>query len=287
MSAFFNSDHELRSGWKFLLFLVAIIVAFVALGLTASLLIPPEFLLQNEVAALAINSGLSLVCAVAATLFMTTIVERKPISTFGISLHKGWARDFLVGIIIAAAMLVITVIASMALGTIDIQRGSGATAAAILTTAALLIQAAAFEEVVFRGYPMQVLMRGIGVWPAALLMSALFGLVHANNPNASAVGIINTVLAGILLSAAFLKTRSLWFPYGIHLAWNAGIGMVLGFSLSGLNIASLWTTTVTGPDLLVGGGYGPEGGIVGTIAFAAGIALLKFWKTRNHSQETQ
>jgi membrane protease YdiL (CAAX protease family) len=156
---------------------------------------------------------------------------------------------------------------------------------ALLLATAVLTGAAAFEEIVFRGYPLQVLMRGMGAWPAILLMSVLFGILHAGNPNASALGIINTILAGIWLSAAYLKTRSLWFPYGLHLGWNAGLGLVLGLSLSGLDLASLWTTNVNGLELLVGGGYGPEGGIVGTLSFVAGLGLFRLWKGR--SQEIQ
>jgi hypothetical protein len=54
--------------------------------------------------------------------------------------------------------------------------------------------------------------------------------------------------------------------------------MVLGFSLSGLNVASLWTTRVSGSALLLGGEYGPEGGLLGTLIFLAGAIAV--WKIR-------
>ena len=82
---------------------------------------------------------------------------------------------------------------------------------------------------------MQTLIKELARGPPLAFMSILFGLAHANNPNASALGIINTILAGILLSVGYLKTRSLWFPYGLHFGWNAGLGLVLGFSLSGID----------------------------------------------------
>jgi hypothetical protein len=71
------------------------------------------------------------------------------------------------------------------------------------------------------------------------------------------------------LSLAYFKARSLWFPYAIHLGWNAGIGFVLGMSLSGLDLASIWTTGVGGRDFILGGGYGPEGGLLTTFIFGA------------------
>jgi membrane protease YdiL (CAAX protease family) len=143
-------------------------------------------------------------------------------------------------------------------------------------TLGILIIAAAFEELIFRGYPLQILMKAIGPWPAMILLSAVFGLLHAGNPNSTYLGVFNTIVAGMMLSLAYLKTRSLWFPYGLHLGWNVGTGMVVGFPLSGLGVTSLWTTHVTGSAALLGGEYGPEGGALGTAIFLAGAFLV--WK---------
>ena len=283
MSALFTATSELRSGWKFAIFAIVLVIFFLIPGLLAALFIPGDFLIQHQ---FGINVAIQLLAGVAATLFMARFVDHQPLSTYGISLHKGWLRDFAVGMVIAAGMLLVMVAACVVLGNIEMFWNGLSMLSALLALTAILLGAAAFEEIVFRGYPLQALMKGIGAWPAAILMSILFGIVHAGNPNASRLGIINTILAGGVLSAAYLKTRSLWFPYGIHLAWNAGLGLVLGFSLSGLNIASLWTTNVKGQEILTGGGYGPEGGIVGTIAFVTGVGLVGFYKNRNNNQET-
>ena len=287
MSVLFNSQYELRSGWKFAIFLVWLVIFFFIAGLLLSLFLRNTALAGNQLALLGVNVIAELFAAVGATICVARFVEHKPVATFGISLHKRWHRDFLVGIVIAAAMLAAMVLGCVIFGQIQMIWNGFTMLGALLLTTTVLIGAAAFEEILFRGYPLQVLMRGMGVWPAILLMSALFGILHAGNPNASALGIINTILAGIWLSVAYLKTRSLWFPYGLHLGWNAGLGLVLGLSLSGLDLASLWTTNVNGSETLLGGGYGPEGGIVGTIVFVAGMGLIRFWKSRNHNQEIQ
>jgi hypothetical protein len=112
-------------------------------------------------------------------------------------------------------------------------------------------------------------------------MSALFGLLHLRNPHASGIGIMNTVIAGLMLSAAFFKVRSLWLPIGIHLAWNVGLGLVLGFSLSGLDRHSLWKSTVDGAPVFTGGLYGPEGGIPCTIIFLVGLAAVRRIRARS------
>src|SRR5882724_6687923 len=126
-------------------------------------------------------------------------------------------------------------------------------------TVGILLMSAASEELMFRGYPMQVLMKGIGALPAMVTMSTLFGVLHIFNPQASLLSTLNTVIAGFMLSLAYFKTRSLWFPYGIHLGWNLGLGPVVGFAISGVNLPSLWRAHLSGPDTIVGGGYGPEG----------------------------
>src|SRR5207253_2607660 len=84
--------------------------------------------------------------------------------------------------------------------------------------------------------------------------------------------------AGILLSVAYVRRRSLWFSYAIHFGWNAGLGFIFGFSLSGWDLPSLWTTNVMGSPTVLGGNYGPEGGLLGTVIFAGSVVLVERMK---------
>jgi membrane protease YdiL (CAAX protease family) len=178
------------------------------------------------------------------------------------------------GLLLAAGMLGVLLLGCKVAGHLSTQwTGSQAPAVTLLATFLLLLLAALNEELVFRGFPLQVLIDGVGKWPAMAIMSILFGALHMNNPNATILGTFNTIVAGILLSLAYVRTRSLWLPYAIHVGWNVGLGFVLGFALSGLGLASLWTTAVSGSDTILGGGYGPEGGLLGTFIFA-GSALI-------------
>src|SRR6185436_15409279 len=110
--------------------------------------------------------------------------------------------------------------------------GSTSSIPGIALTLAALALSALSEELVFRGYPLQILMKGLRPWGAIILISCLFGLVHGRNPGATGLSILGTILAGVLLAVAYLKTRSIWFPCGIHLGWNAGLSMVLGYPMS-------------------------------------------------------
>lgn len=146
----------------------------------------------------------------------------------------------------------------------------------ILFVSLLLLFGAIGEELLFRGYGFQVLLGTVGRFATILPMAALFGVAHANNQNASTAGIVNTVLWGLLFCFAFLKSRDLWLPIGIHYGWNVTLPL-FGANLSG------FTMKVTGysmrwsiGDVWSGGEYGPEAGVLTT-----GVVLLLFvllWK---------
>jgi uncharacterized protein len=126
----------------------------------------------------------------------------------------------------------------------------------------VLLFGAVGEEMLFRGYAFQVLVRAIGPFATILPMSVLFGLAHSDNLNFSWLALINTVLWGIVFGYAFLISGDLWLPIGLHFGWNWTLPL-LGANLSG------FTMEVTGYSmhwkiggLWSGGAYGPEGGLL-------------------------
>jgi hypothetical protein len=148
--------------------------------------------------------------------------------------------------------------------------------------AIIFIIAAAAEEILFRGYPLQTMMRALPFLAAVIPSSVLFAYVHLDNPNVSwGFTFINTTLAGFWLAVAYLRTRSLWFPLGLHWAWNWTMGALLGLPVSGitsLTRAPLFRATDTGPAWLTGGAYGIEGGAACTAALI--ISTIFIWKTK-------
>ena len=117
----------------------------------------------------------------------------------------------------------------------------------------------------------------VRTWSNTLLLtSALFGAAHLGNPNATAFSAFCiAVEAGVLLGAAYMVTRSLWLPMGLHAAWNFTQGEVFDVPVSGIDEHGLVTAQMSGPPLLSGGNFGLEGSIIGlTIATAAGLWLV-------------
>jgi hypothetical protein len=85
------------------------------------------------------------------------------------------------------------------------------------------------------------------------------------------------VAIGVVLSAAYLRTRALWLPWGIHFAWNTVLGLLLGLPVSGLRLFNVVIhTSVTGPKWLTGGSYGIEASAPGAFAVVMGLVLV--WK---------
>jgi hypothetical protein len=147
-------------------------------------------------------------------------------------------------------------------------------AAAVL---GVIIFGALAEELMFRGYPFQRLIEGIGPTGAIVVFSMLFGVVHLSNPGATAWGLVNTIAIGILLSVAYLRTGALWMPWGFHLAWNSTLGLLLGLPVSGLRLFNVAVhTTALGPKWLTGGSYGIEASIPGACAIILGLIII--WK---------
>jgi uncharacterized protein len=145
----------------------------------------------------------------------------------------------------------------------------------LLLNLVTLAVAALAEEVAFRGYPYRRLIEGVGPVAATVGMSLLFGLVHLFNPGATWTSVVVTMLAGLLLSVAWLRTHGLWMGWGLHFAWNACIGVLFGLPVSGISdFASVVQTRTFGHLWLTGGDYGPEGAVFTAVVLLIGVAVL-------------
>lgn len=114
-------------------------------------------------------------------------------------------------------------------------------------------------------------------WPAILIIAALFGYIHISNPGASYITAFGNALGGLMYGIAFFGGRNIWLPIGMHWAWNFVQGTVLGFPVSGTNAPGLIVQQPVGSDLLTGGAYGPEGGLVGMFFRFVVIAMVLYY----------
>lgn len=154
--------------------------------------------------------------------------------------------------------------------------GWGSTGSVLYALVMTGIVPAVIEETLFRGILFRHLEDFGGTWFALALTSALFGLAHISNPNATVFSSFAiAVEAGILLGGAYMLTRSLWAPIGLHAAWNFTQGEIYDVPVSGLDQNGLVQAKMSGPELLSGGQFGLEASVIAlVIATAAGIWLV-------------
>jgi uncharacterized protein len=132
----------------------------------------------------------------------------------------------------------------------------------LLFVSILLLFGAVGEEMLFRGYGFQVLVKGIGPFATILPVAMLFGLAHSQNLNFGPLALFNTVLWGVIFGYAFLRSGDLWLPIGLHFGWNWTLPL-LGVNLSGftMDLTGYTMHWKIGPRWS-GGAYGPEGGLL-------------------------
>jgi membrane protease YdiL (CAAX protease family) len=185
-------------------------------------------------------------------------------------------REWILGVALGWGCVVLAVLPMALMGKLDVELWTQPRAVWLLAlNLGTLAIAALAEEIAFRGYPFRRLIEAVGPVAATIGMSLLFGLGHALNPGATWTSILVTMLAGLLLSVAWLRTHGLWLPWGLHFAWNASIGILFGLPISGINdFASVVQTRAVGPLWLTGGGYGPEGAGLTAIVLLVGVVVL-------------
>lgn len=129
------------------------------------------------------------------------------------------------------------------------------------------------EELLFRGILFRWIEEFGGSWAALLITSALFGMAHSQNPNATAFSSFAiAVEAGLLLGGAYMLTRSLWMPIGLHAAWNFTQGPILGVPVSGNEVHGIFQAKLSGPVILSGGAFGLEASVIAlAVCIAAGV----------------
>ncbi|HYG61127.1 MAG TPA: CPBP family intramembrane glutamic endopeptidase, partial [Thermoanaerobaculia bacterium] len=153
----------------------------------------------------------------------------------------------------------------------------GSTAALVLYLMAFMVQGG-LEEWVVRGYIYHALKERWRWWAAALSSSILFSALHASNPNITWVALVNIVLAGFILSELVERSGSLWSAVVAHGVWNFVVACVLSLPVSGIRIFRLLDLGITGPPLLTGGEFGPEGSLILTFLGLVLAGLL--WPRR-------
>ncbi len=282
---FFNQFGRIRSGWRVLIFLLAFVFISTLFGaiIEAVLSRPPIGFNKGGLSGFVVPNIILLTLSIFVGWLCGKFLENLPFRALGCWFTKNWLKDLLLGLILGAVSIYFAAFIAIAFGGMTLQPNLTSGSSAIILTLgislAVFILGAAAEEALFRGYILQTFARAKLAWLAIVLTSLFFAFGHSGNPNAGYISTINTALAGVWFSIAYLKTRNLWMVLGLHLMWNWMQGAILGIPVSGikkLTTAPLFQVTDSGSTVLTGGNYGIEGGIACTIALIASGVLIWF-----------
>jgi hypothetical protein len=298
---FWNSpEGRLRVFWRLLLQVILFLAFAIILTIFAQLLFQINLLsLGQNSPVLFLYNTLGILLSMLLSVWLAgKFLDRRPFPDFGLHLNRNWWLDFGFGLGLGALLMTLIFLVELAAGWITI---TGAWQTAVSTRSfvlAIFLQVIFFvavgiqEELLARGYWLRNLAEGLAflgrigaVLTAWLISSAIFGVLHAFNPNATFGSTINLVLAGLFLGLAYVLTRSLAIPIGLHITWNFFQGNVFGFPVSG---GSSQTSVIAieqgGPPLWTGGAFGPEAGLMGIAAIIIGSLLILLWVRMRYGQ---
>ncbi len=233
-----------------------------------------------------LQDSVAFLCVLVATLIMGAI-EKRTLGDYGLPRQGAFGIRFFEGLLWGfvaecATMLTLYLTGNLTFHGFDLT-GMAAMKYALLWAAAF-VMVGLFEEFLFRGYPQFTLASGIGFWPAAFVLSGLFGLGHLGNPGETWVGAFATVMAALLFCVSLWQTGNLWFAIGTHAAWDWAETYFFGAADSGMPASGhLLNTTLSGSKWMTGGSVGPEGSVVELIIVSAMIGLL-FLRFRKREQ---
>ncbi len=272
-----GADGRIRWPLRVVLFLSLLSALAAVLGTAARLLIGPP---ETDVEVIRRSVGVAVPAALGASWVMMSVVESRSLAALGL-VRARFLPDTALGLLIGAALIgsvigLLTITGSVS-WSVDPAAGSG-WPRWLLRMCLILGLAAFLEEILFRGYPFQVLGERAGPATAIGVTSVVFGAAHLPNPGVGGVALLNTAMAGILLGIAYWRTFSIWLVTGIHFAWNGVMSLVADLPVSGLDFGSSGIrASVSGPTIWTGGAYGPEGGLALTLVTLVGIV----WTTRS------
>jgi len=278
LRAVFLGPKGLRAGWRLLIFLPMLVaMGALARAIIIQFLIPagfdPEKFTPSKVAV----PDAFFVCIIAVAAWVMSKIEGRKIGQYGLPLQQGLMKHLGLGLGMgflasSATVLIIYLLHGLQIASPTV-RGTTILMPAAAWGGAFLLSALA-EEFLYRGYAQYTLATGIGFWPAAVILSALFGWGHLSNRGENIFGVLSVVSFGLLLCLFLWRTGTLWCAVGFHLGYDWSQTFFYGVPNSGFAPShNLFHVTLNGPPWLTGGTVGPEASVVCPLVLGA-VAIL-------------
>lgn len=301
---FTNKNKELRSGFKLALFTIIYVILSSTLGpvfltivhglASENNLIQGEdlerriekYLYSTDVGVFSLQL-IGFVAMLLTVIILLRGLEGKQFKDIGFISIKNDVKGLIWGLLLGAGTMTIIFIFLLASGNIQLKESllKPNLTASTLWGIALYVIVALNEEIMCRGYIQTTLNQMGRPWLSAVITSALFSVLHLGNPNVKILGLLNIFIIGLVFSYMYIRTKSLWMPIGYHFTWNYFQGNVFGFPVSGTTQSKgIYNIGTVNENILTGGSFGPEAGIVATVVIIIGAVIV--WRVTKYKNFT-
>lgn len=293
---FKNKEGKVRSGWKVAGMIGAVFLASMLIGIVVSFIsiifytvkmavsggITPDNLTRELESFSEGNSMLSILLMPLQELVIIILpvvtwkyLFKRPLSKMGLTKLKHNYKDFIAGLIVGIVAITLVFLLLTMSGSVAVTDWSFHFKIKQLAFIIVYISVGFAEEILARGYIMTTLWQTKNVYIAVFGSAIIFAFMHVLNNGVSLIAIINLTLVGVLLAYMYLKSGNLWMCIGFHITWNYFQGCVYGFEVSGLNSDGIITTQNIGTNIINGGAFGPEGGLITTVIILFSLLFIK------------
>lgn len=278
-SIFYNeTERNIRAGWRMGIFAAVLSGVTVLLNFPAKLILPYLRFIPSFASGEVVFYGALLVTTWGVAKYLE---GRPPFASVGFPAHGNILRELGQGVVIGGGMMTVIFITESSLGmaALSFKPLTLFHAVRIFSESTMIFVLGAFgEELLFRGYLFQTMVEGTGKTIAVCAFAGFFGAAHLGNPNVTFFSLVNVALAGVWLSLAYFKSRTLWFPVALHFSWNFFQNHIFSFPVSGIQFEKyqLGVLKQTGPVWLTGGSFGPEGGALATVMLVLSGIFIYF-----------
>ena len=266
-------EPRLRAGWRLLIQTILLFVFGAVISIAGGLLGPVSgSLLWAQI--------LNFIIVTGSVYVARRWLDKRSFESLGLKLDKHTLLDILAGIGITFVQMGFIFVLMLGLGWLTFEGFAwqfdpiNVVIGGVITFFITFIIVGWNEELLSRGYHLQTIASGINLFWGVIISSAVFGILHLGNPNATWVSAAGIFFAGVYLAYAYIRTKQLWLSIGLHIGWNFFEGVVFGFPVSGLDIYALTRIKVQGPEIWTGGAFGPEAGLIVLPSLILGAFLI-------------
>jgi membrane protease YdiL (CAAX protease family) len=217
------------------------------------------------------------------------ILDKRRLGSLGIYFHSSWRKELAFGLTVGTLIPALIIFGLWLMGFVTLDTRPVRVAESIggfFISGLLWLSVATYFELAFRGYMLQTMSEGLGKIAGTFFFSFSYGALQLKFVSADYLCAVNFFLAGILYSMVYFRTVSLWAPLGLHFAWNFVQGYILGSPVQAIvGHSSIFVTIPQGGEWMNGGGFGIDGGVVGTLVIGIFLYYVSQSKQLSISDE--